>query len=86
MVTRWDGVISIELNIYLLGEVSGGLSTCPLGVWSWWIFYAKLWRLQVGSLVTWLGESDNLLWARLPVPPQGYFCLPRPRKWLVARD
>ena len=33
-------------------------------------FYTKLWQLQVGSLVTWLGESVNLVWARLPVPPQ----------------
>ena len=33
-------------------------------------FYTKLWHLQVGSLVTWLGESVNLPWARLPVPPQ----------------
>ena len=33
-------------------------------------FHTKLWQLQVGSLVTWLGESVNMLWARLPVPPQ----------------
>jgi len=33
-------------------------------------FYTKLRPLQVGSLVTWLDESVNLLWARLPVPPQ----------------
>jgi hypothetical protein len=33
-------------------------------------FYTKLWQLQVGSLVTWLGESVNLVWARLPVPPR----------------
>ena len=30
--------------------------------------YTKPWQLQVGSLVTWLGESVNLVWARLPVP------------------
>jgi hypothetical protein len=33
-------------------------------------FYAKLWQLQVGSLVTWLGESVYRFWARLPVPLQ----------------
>ena len=32
--------------------------------------YTKLWRLQVGPLVTWLDESVNLVWARLPVPPR----------------
>jgi hypothetical protein len=33
-------------------------------------FYTKLWQLQVGSLVTWLGESVSMRWARLPVPPR----------------
>ncbi len=33
-------------------------------------FYTKLRQLQVGSLVTWLGGSVSLFWARLPVPPQ----------------
>ena len=33
-------------------------------------FYTKLRQLPVGSLVTWLGESVNLFWARLPVAPQ----------------
>jgi len=33
-------------------------------------FQSALKQLQVGSLVTWLGESVNVLWARLPVPPQ----------------
>jgi hypothetical protein len=33
-------------------------------------FYTKLRQLQVGSLVTWLGGSVNMSWARLPVPPQ----------------
>jgi len=41
-----------------------------VGSLEWVHFYTKLWRLQVGSLVTWLGESVNLLWARLPVPPR----------------
>jgi hypothetical protein len=35
--------------------------------------YTKLWQLQVGSLVTWRGESVNTFWARLPVPPQSSF-------------
>jgi hypothetical protein len=69
-------VLPRELNIYLLGEVSGCLSTCWLGVWGWWIFYAKLWRLQVGPLVTWLDESINMRWARLPVPPQLLLLIP----------
>ena len=46
-------------------------------------FYTKLRQLPVGSLVTWLGESVKLVWARLPVPPS-YLYLPRPPKWLVA--
>ena len=33
-------------------------------------FFTKLWQLQVGSLVTWLGESVSMRWARLPVPPR----------------
>ena len=33
-------------------------------------FYTELWLLQVGSLVTWLGESVSMFWARLPVPPR----------------
>ncbi len=33
-------------------------------------FHSKLWRIQVGSLVTWLSESGNMFRARLPVPPQ----------------
>ena len=33
-------------------------------------FYIKLRYFQVGSLVTWLGESVNMPWARLPVPPR----------------
>ncbi len=32
-------------------------------------FYGKLWSLQVGSLVTWFGESVDMRCARLPVPP-----------------
>jgi hypothetical protein len=32
--------------------------------------YTKPRQLPAGSLVTWLGESVNLVWARLPVPPQ----------------
>jgi hypothetical protein len=45
-------------------------------------FYTKLLQLQVVSLVTWLVESVNLFWARLPVPPQ--FLLPT-LPTLVAR-
>ena len=40
------------------------------GSLGWVHFYTNLLQLQVGSLVTWLGESVNLVWARLPVPPQ----------------
>jgi hypothetical protein len=40
-------------------------------------FFTKLWQLQAGSLVTWLGESVNLFWARLPVPP-GLLLLTQP--------
>ena len=33
-------------------------------------FQSALKQLQVGSLVTWLGESVYRFWARLPVPPR----------------
>jgi hypothetical protein len=47
-------------------------------------FHAKLWQLQVGSLVTWLGESVNRFWARLPVPPQ--LLLHTPPTQVARRD
>ena len=31
-------------------------------------FQSELWQLQVGSLVTWLGERVSMFWARLQVP------------------
>ena len=46
-------------------------------------FYTKLLQLQVVSLVTWLVESVNLFWARLPVAPR-LLLLTQPT--LVARQ
>ena len=47
----------------------GGFVNLLVESLGWVHFYSKLWQLQVDSLVTWLDESVNMLWARLPVPP-----------------